>query len=116
MKRFILLFLLTFALTSCAGYHVHPGAANQLDSVSYDVLKDAQTAIDLSRPQFDSGAMPANLKPAFNGLIKAYDTALPLWKAYHVAALDNPTNANHTALDREISNLSAVLAAFSKGN
>ncbi len=114
MKRFIVLFLLTVALVKCAPYLVHPGSANTADSVAYDALRDAQAVIDTARPELASGALNANLKPLFNTLVKAYDVALPAWKAYHAAALAGAT-VDLVTLNKDLADLTAALAAFRKG-
>lgn len=116
LKTLALSLCLLFAFGCAANkYVVHPGAANMADSVAYDSVRDAQAIIDLARPQFDSGTLPATLKPLFNGLIRSYDIAAPLWKTYHAAALLSGT-ADATALNQALVDLTAALAAYKKGN
>lgn len=110
MKTFAIV-LLSVALFSCNKYVVHPGSINTADSVAYDALRDAQAVIDTARPQLESGALSAGLKPLFNRLVDAYNVAHPAWQAYH----DGKT-ADASALNADLASLSAALAAFRKGN
>lgn len=114
MKRLAL--ILCLALTSCHGYVAHPGAINTFDSQAYDALLVAKSTIDTARGEFASGVLPPNMKPAFNVLVKAYDTAYPAYKLWRDAAqAGKPAAAYLTDLNRDMTEVSKALTAFRSG-
>ena len=91
---------------SCHGYQVHPGSVNQFDSVTADTLAGIKTTIDTARPQVQPGQPLANLKPAFNALVKAYEDARGPYLAWHDAAKVTPSTPS--------TQVQALLAAATK--
>jgi hypothetical protein len=98
--RKIAVLLLAVTLCGCAARPIHPGAANQFDSTSYDALIVAHDIIESTKtdlsctPQSPAGtcnilpsAIAGNVKTALNGLINAYNVADTAYQAYHSAAL-----------------------------
>ncbi len=109
MKKLLTVICLSVALTGCAHYVVHPGAANKFESVTYDTILTAKTLIDVSRDQFATGVLPARLKPLMNdGVIPAYNTASTALKEY-----DAVVQAGGFS-DSKLSQLNAAMAALNK--
>jgi hypothetical protein len=83
----ILLIPLTFSSSACAAfkYTVHPGALNPSDSITYDTLRIAETAIDSARAAYQAGGLPDSTKPGFNALVKSYTVARESWLTYRGA-------------------------------
>lgn len=109
----ITLLLLT---TACAAnrYTVHPDALNKADSIAFDTLLVAQSAIDAARADFQSGKLPDSAKPAFDLLVRSYTAARDLWLTYRGAvAANQPAAAYLTQLNTNLTNLSNALLSFS---
>lgn len=116
MRKLYTMFLVLFLFFGCAHYTVHPGAVNSFDSQTYDALIGAKTVIDTGRDQLASGALPQSVKPALNTLIKAYDTAYPVYKTYHDAASSGkPADQYLADLNRDMTELTKALTAFKGG-
>lgn len=88
-------------LAGCAARPIHPGAANQFDSTTYDTLITAESVIDSTKTDLANNAFPANVaatvKTAVNGLITAYDALDTSYQAYHAAALAGTATAAQQA-------------------
>jgi hypothetical protein len=56
--------LLSTSACAANNYVVHPGSVNQTDSLGYDTLLIAQTAIDNARADYEAGRLPDSTKPA----------------------------------------------------
>jgi hypothetical protein len=108
MKLFIMSVCLALSLTACHGYVIHPGAANQFESTTYDAISGAKTLIDVSRDQFASGVLPATLKPAMNAIVTSYNIAAPALQEY-----DKAIHAGLPA-DQQLAKLNAAVAALNK--
>lgn len=114
MKIFTALCLvLMLTLSGCGRYVMHPGAVSVAESKTYDIVNDANSVINFSRPLLASGQLPARLKPAFDTLVDAFNVA------YEALALyDNAVHAG-LAADAKLTKLNAAkvslvsaLAAF----
>jgi len=73
----VLVLPLVLSSTACAAVHytVHPGAVNKADSISYDTLLVAETAIDEARHDFETGRLPNGRREAFETLVRTYNLA-----------------------------------------
>ena len=105
---------LLFAVPACAThYTVRPGSLNQADSIAYDTLQFAETAIDQARIDFQANQLPASTKPALDALIKSYDVARESWLTYRGAVSTNvPSDAYFTQLNQNLSDLAAAIQNF----
>jgi hypothetical protein len=114
MKVLLLALCLSLALVSggCAAFHhpLHPGAVSQFDSDTYDELKGVQITIANSRDQLAKGVLPPSFKPVIANLETAYSKALPVYKAWHTAAVSG------TSTSDQLAKLKAVLAAIDAAN
>jgi hypothetical protein len=121
--RAILTLALAISLASCAAHVIHPGAANQYDSDSYDAVLVAHSVIETTKTDLANGAFPAsiagNVKIALNDLITAYDVAQKAYVIYHNAALagtataaqSNALTADLTVINTKTSALTSAKAA-----
>jgi hypothetical protein len=113
MKALFLTVCMAIALSGCAGYVQHPGSVNMVESKIYDVVSDAKSVIDYSRPQLASGVLPAKLKPAFTALVDAYNVAAPALKAYDAAVrAGQPADTKLIQLNAAMAALTQSLTAF----
>lgn len=113
MKRLVLVLVLLFTMPGCANYVVHPGAVSVFESKTYDVINDANSIIEFTRPKLANGTLPATLKPAFNKLVEAFNTAFPALKAYDDAVhAGQPADLLLNKLTATRSALQAALTAF----
>ena len=110
----LLLIPLLFTTTACAAhYTVHPGALNMTDSVTYDTLLIAETAIDQARMDFEAGHLPASMKPALDALIESYNVARQTWLIYRDAVTTNaPSQAYFDQLNQNVADLTNAIRAF----
>jgi hypothetical protein len=102
---------LVIPLTSCAmKYTVHSGALNRTDSVAYDALLIAETAIDQARQlPLDNDEATA----ALDKLIRAYNLARESWLTYRGAISTNvPPQEYLDKLNQNLSDLSNAIKAF----
>ena len=109
LKLFILVILTAGFLQltpGCAGARLHPGAVNTFDSTTATTLDAIRITIDKARPQVENNGPLANLKPALNRLISAYDAAIGPYKAWHDAAKVTPSTSS--------TQVQALLAAATK--
>ena len=105
--------LLSAAACSSNRYVVHPGAVNQADSIAYDTLLVAQTAIDDARADYQGGRLPDSTKPAFNTLVRSYTVARAAWLTYRGAVTTNvPSTDYFNQLNQNLLALSNALRAF----
>jgi hypothetical protein len=113
----IVALMLAMMATACSKYVVHPGAINTFDSQSYDALIiTAKITIDTARDEFSSKTLPDRMKPAFNNLVKAYDTAFPVYRAWHDAlAAGQPADQKLQELTTDLAAVANALGAFRKG-
>lgn len=118
-KLLVLLCLLPFLLpTSGCGprYLVHAGAYNQIDSAAYDALLIAEAAIDTARQQYAAGTLPAEAKPALNGLIGSYAVARQTWLTYRgILGSKGDATILQQQLVQDIADLSKAVLAFRQG-
>jgi hypothetical protein len=101
--------------TACAAnqYTVHPGAVNQADSVTYDTLLVAETAIDNARADYQAGILPDSTKAAFNTLVRSYTVARAAWLTYRSAVATNlPSTDSFNQLNQNLLDLSNALRGF----
>ncbi len=113
MKNLFAVLILALALTSCAGYVIHPGAVSVTESKVYDAVNDAKTTIDIASSQLASGVLPVRFKPLVNNLIAAYNTAYPALKAYDDAVhAGKPADVALTQLTAAKAALDSALLAF----
>jgi len=88
------------SIGGCAARPLHPGAANQFDSTTYDTLITAKSVIDTTKTDLANNAFPAavagNVKTAVNDLITAYNALDTAYKAYHQAALSGTATQAQT--------------------
>lgn len=80
-------------MTGCAARPIHPGAANQFDSQSYDVVLLYDTAIKTAKADVAAGTFPDSGKPILNDFIDAYNVLDGAYKVYHAAALGGTSTA-----------------------
>ncbi len=112
-RTFCAILLLSIALPACTGAVIHPGALNMPESKAYDVVSDAKSVIDYSRPQLASGVLPAKFKPAFGALVDAYNAAFPVLKVYDATVrAGEPADAKLTQLNAVTAALKQALDAF----
>lgn len=113
-NRVVALALLCGLLAACHGYQTHPGAINITDSKIYDVMSAAKTIEKEATPKFASGDLPVSLKPAFNAVMRSYNTALPLYKTWQDAerSADSKAEALLKELTKNIDELKVAIAAF----
>jgi hypothetical protein len=107
-----LVIVLAIFMSSCAAKHpIHPSTANKFDGDSYDVLMATDNIIkttgqDLTAGKFPPG-MDTNVKDALNSLIRAYNEADKVYRAYHDAAMAGTvTPAQQAAVTSELNNVS----------
>lgn len=94
-------------------YIVHPGAVDQTDSVTYDTLLVAETAIDNARAAYQAGSLPDSTKAAFNTLVRSYAVARDSWLTYRGAVATNvPATDYFNQLNQNLLDLSNALRAF----
>ena len=111
----ILLVLLALSASACAATHytIHPGSLNQADSVTYDALLIAETAIDGARAGYQAGSLPGSTKPAFDALVKSYNIARESWLTYRGAIATNvPSDAYFNQLNQNLSDLTTAIRTF----
>jgi hypothetical protein len=111
----VLLFPLLLSVSACIAqpYIVHPGAMNQTDSVTYDTLLIASTAIDTARTDYQAGRLPDSTKPAFNTLVRSYNVARESWLTYRGAIATNiPSTDYFNQLNKNLLDLSNALRGF----
>ena len=111
----ILMVPLLLSASACAATHytIHPGALNQADSVTYDTLLIAETAIDSARAGYQAGSLADSTKPAFDTLIKSYNVARESWLTYRGALATNvPSDSYFNQLNRNLSDLSTAIRTF----
>jgi hypothetical protein len=114
---FLLALPLLLSTSACAATHytVHPGALNQADSVTYDTLLIAETAIDDARADYQAGRLPGNTKSAFDTLVRCYNLAHQSWLTYRGAIAANlPAAAYFNELNQNLTDLTNALRAFSE--
>lgn len=92
-RNAIAIFVLTIVLTlsGCAARPLHPGAVNQFDSQSYDILLVTDSVIQSVKTDLNNGVFSATVAPkvkdAVNYLITAYNIADTAYRTYHAAAI-----------------------------
>jgi hypothetical protein len=103
-------------LVSCtAHYSIHPGALNKTDSVAYDALLVAESAIDQARLNIQAGQLNADAKSALDVLIRSYNVARASWLAYHGALAANaPSPEYFDQLTKNLADLSAAMRALAQ--
>lgn len=86
-------------LTGCSKnpVTVHPNAISVFDSQTYDLLFEAQAAIDEAKAQFSAGNLPAAAHGPINVLVSVYNTARADWLIYRDAAQSGKDPAAATA-------------------
>ena len=92
-----------------------PGAANQFDQQTYQILSAAQATINSLK---STVATTPSLKQALNDAITAYDTAEAMAQVYHaqVTAGQNPPTAPvSTALSNMQTSISTLQTAATSG-
>ena len=107
--------LLSVSAAACVPrpYIPHPGALNQTDSVTYDTLMIAGTAIDNARADYQAGRLPDSTKPAFNALVRSYNVARESWLTYRSAIATNlPPTDYFNQLNKNLLDLSNALRGF----
>jgi len=111
---FILMIPLLLLASACAAhYTVHPGALNQTDSGSYDVLVIAEATIDQARIEYQAKRLPDNSKAALNALVKSYNVARDSWLTYRGAISTNvPAQAYFDQLTNNLSDLTTAIRIF----
>lgn len=91
MKKILAATVVAIMLTGCAARPIHPGAANNFDSTSYDTLTVTHNVIENTKTDLAAGAFSAdivpNIKAALNDLVTAYNVADSAYLAYHAAAV-----------------------------
>lgn len=117
-RRLIASVLAVMFLSACAAYKIHPGAANQFDSVAFDALVVAHSTIESTKADLAANSFPASsaptIKTALNALISAYDVADTSYQAYHQAAVaGTATAAQANAVTANLGNLSTAVSALS---
>jgi hypothetical protein len=110
----LLLVPLVLSTTACAAhYTVHPGALNTADSVAYDTLLVAETAIDQGRADYQAHRLPPQAKDALSTLINAYTIARESWLTYRGALSTNvPPDQYFQELSRNLTDLSNAIRAL----
>jgi len=111
----VLMIPLSLSTTACAAnrYVIHPGALNQADSISYDTLLVAETAIDNARTDYQAGRLPESTKAAFNTLVRSYTVARDAWLTYRGAMDTNlPSGDYFNQLNKNLLDLSNALRGF----
>jgi hypothetical protein len=100
--------------TACtAHYTVHPGALNQNDSGTYDVLLIAEATINQARMDYEAGQLPADTKAALDALIKSYNVARESWLTYRGAIAANvPADAYFNQLTTNLTDLTDAIRAL----
>ena len=104
-----------FVTNACAvsRYAVHPGALNRTDSVVYDSLLVAETAIDQARVDEQAGRLPIGIKPALNDLINTYNLAREAWLTYRNAISTNtPSDIYFQRLTQNVLDLNNAIHQF----
>ena len=84
MRRAVALILLLM-VTAC-GSARRPGAVSQADSDTYDLLLIAQSAIEETRLQIESGQLPDSIRPVHNRAVDAYNLTRDAWLLYRTVA------------------------------
>ncbi len=104
--------LLAFALSGCAGtrYTVHPGSVDTFESVAYDTLLEAQTAIDAAKANLAAGK-PYPSKDVINRASRAYNVAKDALKLYH-----DTRGINKAALATDLADVLKLLESIRKVN
>jgi hypothetical protein len=113
----VLMIPLLLSTAACAAnrYVIHPGALSQADSVSYDTLLVAETAIDSARADFQAGRLPDSTRPAFNTLVRSYTVARDSWLTYRGAIATNVPSADYfNQLNKNLLDLSNALRGFTE--
>src|SRR5579883_2668972 len=98
------------ATPACAAYTVHPGAINRTDSVAYDTLLIAESAISQARADNQAHPLPPYIKDALNTLVASYDVARASWLTYHdTLSTNTPSDAAATQLNQNIADLTNAI-------
>jgi hypothetical protein len=111
MFGLVLLFPLLFTISACAAqYVIHPGALTRTDSVAYDTLLIAETAINQARTAYQAGNLPKESKATLDALVQAYNVARESWLTYRDALQkDEPPDTYLNQLNKDIFNLTNVI-------
>lgn len=118
MRRLFLVVSIALALTGCPKQTLHPGAANQYDSTSYDAVLVAHSVIETTKTDLANNVFPAaiagNVKTALNALVTAYNVADTAYQTYHTAALaGNASQAQIDTLNAAMTDMQTKSAALS---
>lgn len=92
MRLRIATLVMAIALVGCTKNPVHPGAANQFDSSTYDTLVVAHSLIESTKADLANGTLAGNTASAVknvlnNGLVPAYNALDTAYRTYHASAL-----------------------------
>jgi hypothetical protein len=119
MKRvFPAMLVAVLLIAGCAAQHpIHPGAANQFDSTSYDTLLVAHSVIESTKADLAANKFPdalaAKVKQSLNVLIQAYDVADTAYLSYHASAIaGKATPADQTALQTKLNDVGNATTAL----
>jgi hypothetical protein len=114
----LLLVLAVLSTAACAAhYKPHPGALNVTDSVAYDTLLAAETAIEEARTQNQTRPLPGRAKDALNAVIDSYNIARTAWLMYRGAIATNaPSHQYFQQLARNLTDLTSVLEALTRAD
>jgi hypothetical protein len=113
-----LVLVLAIFISSCAAKHpIQPSTANNFDSDSHNVLMATDNLIKTTGQDLTTGKYPpgmdTNVKDALNSLIRAYNEADKVYRAYHDAVMAGTvTPSQQAAVTSELSNVSKATNAL----
>jgi len=112
----VLVLLLLLPASACAtAYRIHPGALNQTDSVAYDSLLAASSAIDQARADYKTHQLPEDTKGPLNALIHSYNVARDSWLTYRGAISTNVPSATYfDQLNNNLTDLTTAIRNFTE--
>jgi hypothetical protein len=107
----ILVLPLVLLASACGAHHkIHPGALNKSDSAAYDMLLNAEAAIDQARIDFTARRLPGRAKPELDTLIQIYNVARESWLTYRGAvATKLPSEIYFNQLTKNLTDLNNAI-------
>lgn len=98
-----LLLLLVLAVSGCVSknYQIHPGAVDEFDSRTYDVILSAQAGLDQAKVEYEEGNLPARALAIINRAGDAYNALVSAHSLYREWKLTGvrPADAEEASLE-----------------
>src|SRR6266446_5227669 len=108
MKMIVFVLLMIIAGCMNSGYQVHPGSVDAYDSQVADVLLQAKTFLETTKP-----SLTPSTEGLWSNLARAYDAAVPVYLAWHQVAKSGGSDQTQKKadLDQQLMDLNRALTA-----